>query len=641
MNDDKDVNFGWDYAGGMDLKVSTRRGDIAHEILYEDDATKIKDQPMYLGEPIPILRFWIAMFISIIFIGVLLGRAFWMQGISYDKYAALSDRNRLRYEVISPSRGMIKDREGIILADNVSTFDLSVVPIDLPQDAEARNEALGRVARQTGTPISEISSIVDSSIELDQSMILVRDLPYDQAVALKVDLSDYPAFKIESGDKRRYVFSADVSTLSHILGYTGKISPDELLKNQVIDYRQTDLIGKVGVEKSYEEFLRGVPGERVIEVDAYGHEKRIIHETQAINGSELILTIDGELQKKTEIALKRGLEMAEAKHGVAIVMDPRDGAVLAIASWPAYDNNIFAGKVSSTIYASLVNDEDKPFLARAWAGLYPSGSTIKPVYAVAALSEGVITAKTSIVSTGGIYSGSHFFPDWLAGGHGVTNVRKAIAMSVNTFFYYICGGKDSFVGMGVLKMGEWLRRFGFGSVTGLDIPGESDGFVPTPEWKEERKNEKWYVGDTYNLSIGQGDLLVTPLQIALSTAEIANGGHKVTPHVFYNSSSTVSDDAIADNGYVETVRLGMRDTVTVGSGRALANLPVNVAGKTGTAQWSSEKPNHAWFTGFAPFDDPEVVVTVLLEQGDEGSRTAVPVVKEILQAWLGIRQRLD
>ena len=641
MSDKNNFRFGWNFGGGLDLKVSTQRGDIAHEVLYEDDATKIKDQPMYLGEPIPVVRFWLAMLVCVVFIGALMARAFWMQGISYNKYAVLSDRNRLRYEIITPSRGMIKDQTGVVFADNVSTFDLTVIPIDLPQNEEAKNEALGRVARETGTPIKDIDAVITASEVLDQSMVLVRDLPYDQAIALKVDLADYPAFKIQAGHKRRYGFSDDIPTLSHILGYTGKISPTELENNTDIDYRQTDLIGKTGVEKSYEYELRGTPGERVVEVDAFGHEERVVHETPAVNGSDLVLTIDGELQKKVETALKNGLEKAEAQHGVAIVMDPRDGAILAIVSWPAYDNNIFAGKVSSTAYAALVNDENKPFLARAWSGLYPSGSTIKPVYAVAALAEGIITPQTTIISTGGIYVGSRFFPDWLAGGHGATNVRKAISMSVNTFFYYICGGKDSFTGMGIAKMDEWLNRFGFGFATGLDIPGEADGFVPTPEWKQEKKNERWYVGDTYNLSIGQGDLLVTPLQIALSTAEVANGGYKVIPHVSSDVKTTITGEILAPKEDIETVRLGMRDTVLSGSGRALAAMPVNVAGKTGTAQWSSEKPNHAWFTGFAPFNDPEVVVTVLLEQGDEGSRTAVPVVKEILQAWLGIRSRLD
>ena len=263
-----------------------------------------------------------------------------------------------------------------------------------------------------------------------------------------------------------------------------------------------------------------------------------------------------------------------------------------------------------------MKNEDHPLLARAMAGVFPSGSTIKPAIATAALTEGVITPDTTVNSVGGIRVGGILFPDWKAGGHGITNVRKAIAWSVNSFFYYVGGGYDSFVGLGIDRLSSWMKKFGLSQKTGIDIPGEASGFVPTRDWKEKTKNEHWYIGDTYNLSIGQGDLLVTPLQIANVTAEIANGGHRLIPHVSMSATSTPADSSlIADAAAIKTVQLGMRDTVVYGSGRALSNMAVTVAGKTGTAQWRNDKANHAWFTCFAPAEDPQIAVTVVLEEG--------------------------
>jgi penicillin-binding protein 2 len=267
---------------------------------------------------------------------------------------------------------------------------------------------------------------------------------------------------------------------------------------------------------------------------------------------------------------------------------------------------------------------------------------VKPAIAAAALAEGIITPNTTVQSSGGIRVGTTFFPDWKAGGHGLTNVRKAIALSVNTFFYTVGGGYGNFIGLGVDRLTMWLRNFGLGKKTGLDIPGESSGFVPSKEWKERTKGERWYVGDTYNLSIGQGDLLVTPLQVALWTAEIANGGFSIVPHVVgrignddkvFIATSTHSPVAIVNSSIIQVVQQGMRDNVMYGSGRSLSTLSFSASGKTGTAQWRNDKPNHAWFTSYAPSESPEIVVTVLLEEGIEGSLTAVPIAKKILQAW--------
>jgi len=645
MEDSDKQIFSWPDKSPWGLRVSnTHDSQVSSEVMYEDDATKIRERPIYVGLSIPLYRYYYFAAAILAMILILTGRAFWMQGISYAYYQAKADSNRLRTMVLTPPRGMIVDRQGVVLAENESTFDVSATPLDLPQDETGRNEILGVVARVTGTDIAALKSTVASSTIGDRFVPLVRDIPYEQAVALKIKLAGENAVTIEHGLKRKYRQSSDILSLAHILGYVGKISPEQYEKKQGEGYMQTDLVGKAGIEESYEFWLAGQRGERVTEVDAFGQNIRVVHDTEPQSGQILELSIDLRLQQAAEMAIKKSiLENEDIKKGVAIALDPRDGAILASVSWPAYDNNAFSGKVSSTVYAALLDNPDTPLLPRAWAGLYPSGSTIKPVFALAALADGIITPNTTVLSTGGIWIGSRLFPDWKPGGHGATNVRRAIAWSVNTFFYMIGGGTDTFTGLGANRMAEWLEKFGFGEPLGLDIAGEYGGLVPTPEWRVQKRNERWYIGDTYNYAIGQGDFLVTPLQIAVATAEIANGGKKIRPHFVLNDNAydqyqnivpmNLADEPLAGSIEVETVRLGMRDTVLYGSGRGLVNFPVAVAGKTGTAQWRADKPNHAWFTAFAPFEDPRIVVTVLLEEGTEGSETAIPVAREILEAW--------
>jgi penicillin-binding protein 2 len=323
-------------------------------------------------------------------------------------------------------------------------------------------------------------------------------------------------------------------------------------------------------------------------------------------------------------------------------MNPQNGAILAMVSQPSFDNNSFSLGIKQADYDTLKNDPDTPLLNRAISGEYPSGSTIKPIIAAAALEEKIITPSTGFLSTGGLRVGQWFFPDWKAGGHGWTNVTKAIAESVNTFFYYIGGGYEDFVGLGVERIGQYLRAFGLGQPSNIDLTGESSGFVPTAEWKKQTIGEPWYIGDTYHLAIGQGYLLVTPLQVANYTSAFANGGRIYKPRVvqeILNNDGSVYEvkepKIIAENMVspenIETVRQAMRQTVVSGSAQSLKSLPVAVAGKTGTAQFDSRKPSHSWFTGFAPFDNPQMVLTVLVEEGGESTDSAVPIVKDFWQ----------
>lgn len=626
---------------GIGMRVDRHKSDpLSHEVLFEDDVTTVRERPLFVGHRLPPRKFLVAGVLLASILATLGARAYWMQVRRGADYRARAEENRLRVEILPARRGIIRDRQGTVLAENVPSFDVHLLPRLLPQDADEREGVLASLGRETGRAFSDLESSVASSTRPDERLLLARDIPYEQAIRMNIEFSDVPSVQIVGSNKRKYPASPRVQSLSHLLGYVGLISREQLDRADGA-YRLTDSIGKTGVEAAAEETLRGVQGQRVFEVDARNRVTSLVGERQPTDGSDVVLNIDLRLQEAAERALADRLRASSLARGAVVVMDPRDGSLLALVSLPAYDDNLFSGTVSSTYYASLLANPDRPLVPRAWSGVYPSGSTIKPVIASAALAEHVISAETSVNSVGGIHIGNSFFPDWKAGGHGITNVRKAIAWSVNTFFYYVGGGYDSFIGLGVDRLSTWMRKFGLGQRLGLDLPGESAGFVPSKEWKEQVKGERWYIGDTYNLSIGQGDLLVTPLQIAAVTAEVANGGKRVTPRVIRGGPSAADSrpSQIVDDPFIiHTVQLGMRDTITYGSGRALASFPVPVAGKTGTAQWRNDKPNHAWFTAFAPFDKPEVVVTVLVEEGVEGSAIAVPIARDVLAAWLKTRK---
>jgi penicillin-binding protein 2 len=616
---------------GTGHHIERRNEAMSHEVLFEDDVTHVRERPLFLGKRLPPWRFVAALGAGGLLIAILLGRVFWMQVTQGASFQARAEANRLRHEVVPAKRGVIRDRNGVVLAQNTPAFDLQITPWLLPKEAQVEEQLFATIGKVLSRTPDELRAAVASSTDPFEPVVLERDLPYEQAIRLKIDARD-PSVQVVMGNKRQYPLSAETQSLSHILGYVGGISAEELERMSSKGYRQIDTIGKTGIESTYEEILRGTQGERVYEVDARNQPTSLVDEREAVDGKDVQLSIDATLQAVAEKSLLQQMEKAKVHRGSVVAMDPRDGSIVVAVSLPAYNNNFFSGSVSSTYYQALLKNEDHPLLPRAWAGVFPSGSTIKPVIATAALAEGVITPQTTVVSTGGIHIGSVFFPDWKPGGHGVTNVRRAIAWSVNTFFYTIGGGYQNFIGLGVDKLTDWMRRFGLGSKTGLDVPGEASGFVPSREWKERTKGDRWYIGDTYNLSIGQGDLLVTPLQVARFTAMVANGGFPIRPHIGPAEISPATS-TVAASSMISVVQAGMRDTVVYGSGRGLAAMPFPISGKTGTAQWRQDRANHAWFTSYAPSDHPELVVTVMLEEGVEGSATAVPVARDIWKAW--------
>lgn len=599
-----------------------------------------------------------------IFLVVLLSRTAWLQVAKGDYYSGMAEGNRVRVKRVEAKRGIIYDRNKNALVQNKANFVLYVVPIDLPDKDEGLADIITEISSlltdMSGEEImAKINSVEKYSLTGYRPLFIADNIDYDTAMKLYIKSATWPGVMLSSKTGRDYItvgknFNIENNgvdqkesflSMSHILGYTGKISQKEL-DDSGDEYLAIDYIGKTGVEKFWENELKGSGGQRRIEVDALGKEKKMLSKTDAIDGNNLVLSIDIKQQNKLEEILKKHLAKLGLTKASAIVMDPNNGEILAMVSIPSYNNNLFAGGISQADYSKLRDRPDNPLFNRAISGEFPSGSTFKPIMLAAALEEKVVSENTSFLSTGGLRIGQWFFPDWRAGGHGRTSARKAIADSVNTYFYMIGGGYKDFVGLGVDRIVRYGKMFGLSAQTGIDLPGEATGFLPSREWKKSVKGEKWYIGDTYHLSIGQGYLLVTPLQVALFTSVFANGGTLYRPHLVTEILS--SDDSVIrkietapvrdnfiDKYNMMVVRQAMRQTITKGSGRRLNTLPVESAGKTGTAQWSSKYKNHAWFTSFAPFDKPEIVVTVLIEEGDEGSATAVPVVYDYLKWYFG------
>ncbi|MFH0956018.1 MAG: penicillin-binding protein 2 [Candidatus Falkowbacteria bacterium] len=587
----------------------------------------------------------------LLFMGIIIGRAAWLQIAKGSYYYELAEGNRIRVERLEAKRGVIYDRQGRPLVRNSANFLLYFVPADLPKDNLARQAIIQRVSENLENLKPEdifnlLSEIKPGSLESYQPLFIADNIEYDKAMTLYLESDNMPGVVMTNKTRREYnLYSL---SLSHILGYTGKISDKELAKLGT-EYSPIDYIGKSGIENFWENEMKGTNGKKQIEVDALGKEKKIINQEAGEDGHNLVLSIDIDLQKKLEESVINTLQKARLNKACAIALDPNNGEILAMVSFPFYNNNNFALGMTVEQYQKIANHPDQPLFNRCISGEYPSGSTIKPVIAAAALEENVINENTSFLSTGGLSIGQWFFPDWKAGGHGTINVRRALAESVNTFFYYIGGGYENFQGLGLERMVKYKKLFGLDTQSGIDMPGEASGFLPTEEWKQKTKGESWYIGDTYHLAIGQGDILVTPLQVADYTAIFANGGSLYRPHLIrqvLNSQDKLIGEVdnwpiksnIVSSKNINIVREGMRQVITAGSASSLQSVPVAVAGKTGTAQWSSTKPTHAWFTGFAPYDKPEIVITILIEQGGEGSYTAVPIANEVL-TWYFSRNK--
>jgi penicillin-binding protein 2 len=582
---------------------------------------------------------WLYLVTGLLFIA-LIGRSGFLQIAQGERFRGLAEGNRVRRVVLTAPRGVLLDRNNEQLVENIPSYRLVMVPVDIPVDETGRKELFKKISKEFDVPTKELEETYQShDVRSFDPVPIVEDVERDVALLLQTKSSEYPGIRADVGALRKY---DEPLALSHVVGYVGKLTAEEAEEHP--DYELTDIIGKSGLEQSLEEYVRGINGAQNVEVDALGQIVNVLATEQPTAGSDVVLGLDAGLQKKLYESLLAAAT-AGKKRAAAVAIDPRTGEVLAYVSIPGYDVNEFAKGIKPKRLEELFEDPNQPLFNRPISGTYSPGSTFKPFVATGALESGVIDTSTTFNDSGAITVGGQIFRGWKPGGHGVVDVFDAIANSVNGFFFSIGGGYGDIDGIGISGIGKFAKAFGFGEPTGIDLPGEQKGLIPTPEWKELNYNEPWYLGDTYNASIGQGFVLVTPLQLANATAAVANGGTLWWPHFAKSvlkadgSSSEIAprvlNDNIASSSTINSVRQGMRQTVTAGTAKQLDSLPVQAAGKTGTAQFggAGSKETHAWFTAFAPFDEPTIALAVLVEEAGEGSDFSVPVAREVLEYY--------
>ncbi len=576
-------------------------------------------------------RFEILKAILLCVMALILGRGAYLQIIKGDGFRSRAENNRVDTLVLIAPRGVIYDKNHVQLTENISSTDLVLDPSTLPA-REDEGYLLDHLTQLVpGLSPQSVQEALDRTRKTQRETLLMKAMDHDTVLKIEQAKNEVPGAMLASSLVRKYPFR---EALAHVLGYTSSVTADEIAKDDSLI--ATDTTGKEGIEQKYDTALRGQHGLAYTEVTASGREKTDLGEKPAIAGQDITLTIDSKLQQFiyglfSEREAKAKEQHKDAVQGSAIVMNPKTGAILALLSYPSFDPNIFS-QPSLRVHAETIFENSlHPLFNRAVDGTYPSGSTIKPFLAAGALEEGVITENTTVLSTGGIAVGPWRFADWKAGGHGITDVKKALAESVNTFFYMVAGGLDAKSGLGVEKSTKYLKEFGWDEKTGIDLPSEAPGFLPSPEWKLKTTGQPWYIGDTYHFGIGQGDVLATPLQVAIGTAAVANTTSWFEPHLIEGSAKQHKLTISPAN--MRVVQEGMRQAVTEGSARSLLDLPIPIAGKTGTAQIGGSEKTHAWFTSFGPYNSPDFVVTILLEQGGAGDADAVPFAREIWQ-WL-------
>ena len=606
-------------------------------------------------------RFVLLKALIVLLFGVLALQLVRMQVVEHEEYDARAESNRLRTIPILPARGMIYDRNGEQLVENLPIFSAAVVPADVPE-GELLTVVAG-LSEIVGVPAAEIATTIDDAQRSsDPFTPLVVKAKLDDATAfrLRERQDDLPGVEVIVESIRHYTVG---SLVSHFLGYVGRIDEEEYAGLQAEGYGLNDRLGKAGVEYTYEALLRGQPGFRQVEIDAAGQEIQELRSAEPRPAGNLMLTLDLDLQRRVEEILSSG--MGASQNGVAIVMDIETGGILSMVSLPSYDNNLLTDPVDQEALPGLLNDPAKPMVNHAIAEVRPPGSTFKQVTGSAALQEGVATPNTTITSYGSISVEDEYNPDvvwvmkdWAA--LGTLDFYRGLAMSSDVYFYYLSGGyfedgREVFRGLGAERLARYAREYGFGSPTGIDLPGEAAGLVPDGAWKEEQIGEVWTLGDTYNFGIGQGYLTVTPMQLVRVIAAIANGGDVLVPHVVREvvdeSGSTlqvvereVAHHLSVSDQNLAVMREALRQAAVYGPANTGASNLVQIAAKTGTAEFGQQNADgtyensHAWYTAYAPYDNPEIAVVVFLEQGI-GATNAGPIAKQIFDYYFD-RQRV-
>ena len=563
-------------------------------------------------------------------------KSFQMQIINGERFAVLAEQSySLRYQLL-PLRGLIYDSQGQLLAKNLPVFDLIAVHAFLSKSEDELAEVINR-----------LSPVINESVEYlkkkfndnkGQAVFLVKgNIAKEEMV--KIQTASFPGLFVVTNVRRYYL---DGPAAAHILGYTAKITPDEL-KND--DYFMiNDRVGRFGLEAQYEKQLRGE--HRSLDFLSTGNDG--MSDLPALAGNNLFLNIDSSVQNQLYKSISSVFASTEVRRGAAVVQNSKTGAVLGLVSMPTFDNNIFensSSPVSISKISAILNDFNKPLLNRAISGRYSPGSTIKPLFALAGLKEGVVTPSTIIYGGGSISVRSevdpnifYTFRDWKV--HGWTDIKKAIADSVDVYFYALGGGYGNIDGLGIDRIAQYLKGAGADKITGIDLPNETTGLVPSREWKKQIKGEAWYVGDTYNISIGQGDLGVTPVWLNTYMGAITNGGNLMKPYIvneirnpdgklIKKNEPSVLNAMPFDEETINIVKNGMRETVLSGTATLLQDIAVPLAAKTGTIQVGNQGLN-SLFSVFGPYDDPEITMTVLVENIKNSQGLAVRIANDFL-----------
>ena len=575
--------------------------------------------------------------LSTVFAVIMLSTVFNLQIIKGKYFYERSNKNRIRTYIVYPQRGDILDRDGNKLATTKPSFDLFLIPYYFFHNYK------GKIENHPTFKFLVNKLHVDPN-ELKEKLTKYKKRPFDQLL-VKKDLSEkemalvnsmewkLPGVYIDASWTRRYPYG---KTFAHVVGYVGEATEQDVSSGERY---AGEFVGKTGLEKSYDDQLRGIGGWEMWEVDARGHRIRMIEKSIPIRGKDLVTTLVLPVQKKAE-------ELLKGEAGAVVALDPNTGEVLALYSSPSFNPNLFPKGIPTKDWKRLNKDPLKPLNNRAIAGVYPPGSVFKLVVASAGLAEGKINLATKVNCPGGLKFGNKFYRCWKKYGHGWVDVERAIAESCDTFFYQL-GLK-----LGNALISKYAKLFGLGRKTGIDIPGEKRGLVPTKEWKKRALKEPWYPGETLSYAIGQGYLLVTPIQLAVVASAFANGGYLVKPHLNYYEKP-VKKRIPVPKRVIQVVRKAMLEVVENKKGTAYwtARIKgVKIAGKTGTAQVVSSKveekykkghkitvkkySEHAWFVAFAPYEKPVIAVAVVVEHGGHGSSAAAPIAREIIKEYL-------
>lgn len=574
--------------------------------------------------------------VLVITMTVLLIRLWDLQIMRGAEMRKLSEQNRIRVKKIVAPRGIIYDRMGKVLADTRPSFNIYLTP----EDIRDFSQTVDGLAKLIACDREEIIEKMKAASGMPPSfpIKIKSDIPMDEVARVEAHRVYIPGISIQIEPKRNYPYAA---SFAHVIGYVSEVSDQELKdKKKYKDYSPGDYIGKYGLERAYENDLRGVDGEKRVEVDAIGREVRTLDVIDPIPGNSLHLNLDLELQLSADKAL-------ETRKGAAVALNPKTGGVLVLASRPGFDPNLFASGISKTDWQKIALDKLHPLQNRAIQGGYPPGSTFKILLALRALDLGIINERTTFSCGGGFAYGNRVFKCWKKGGHGSVSVHRAIVESCDVFFYNV-GLK-----LGVDRIHDFGNTLGLGRATGVDLPNEQKGLLPSTEWKKRRYNQPWYEGETVSVAIGQGAVWLTPIQLAMLSSFVAADGKNYKPQIVNRIVSTegkviktfepvVNADVKLKPGVLTIVKNGMRGVVNEPGGTAGASKVQNVlmSGKTGTAQAGSDKVklgDHAWFIAYAPSDDASVAMAILVEHGLHGSSAAAPIAKGITETLFKVK----